>query len=125
MQHANGFLKLVMNAKENIEEVSVDYTYNLINNKIANQDYYIIDVREDHEWDEGYIPNAVHMSKGVIERDIEKKIFNKDIELVLYCRSGYRSLLAADNLKKMGYTNVKSLEDGYSAWLKNKYPIID
>tara|TARA_R110002124_G_scaffold152394_2_gene319285 strand:- start:5760 stop:6137 length:378 start_codon:yes stop_codon:yes gene_type:complete len=125
MQHTNEFLKLVMNAKNNIEEVSVDYTNELMNNKTVNQDYYLIDVREDHEWDDGYIIHALHMSKGTIERDIEKKISNKDIELVLYCKSGYRSILAADTLKKMGYTNVKSMAEGFNGWIQKQYPIVD
>tara|TARA_R110002072_G_scaffold97972_2_gene215513 strand:+ start:11755 stop:12132 length:378 start_codon:yes stop_codon:yes gene_type:complete len=125
MQHTNEFLKLVMNAKNNIEEVSVDYTNELMNNKTVNQDYYLIDVREDNEWDDGYIIHALHMSKGTIERDIEKKISNKDIELVLYCKSGYRSILAADTLKKMGYTNVKSMAEGFNGWIQKQYPIVD
>jgi len=76
----------------------------------------IIDVREDHEVQKGIIPGAIHLGRGILERDIESKISDKDTEIVLYCGGGYRSALAADNLQKMGYTNIWSLDGGIKAW---------
>jgi rhodanese-related sulfurtransferase len=84
----------------------------------------IIDTREDNEWARGHIPNAVHLGKGVIERDIEKAIPDKDATLVLYCGGGYRSALAADNIQKMGYRNVISMDGGWRGWTEAGFPTI-
>ena len=85
--------------------------------------WVLIDTREDHEWEAGHLPGAVHLSKGVIERDIEKTVPDKDTPLVLQCGGGFRSALAADNLQKMGYTNVVSLDGGYRGWVQKGLPV--
>ncbi len=82
----------------------------------SGEDFELVDTREAHEYKEGHLPRARHLSKGVIERDIEDEIEETDKEIVLYCGGGYRSALAADNLKKMGYTNVKSMAGGWRSW---------
>jgi rhodanese-related sulfurtransferase len=90
----------------------------------AGEPMIVIDTREDNEWVRGHIPNAVHLGKGVIERDIEKAIPDKDATLVLYCGGGYRSALAADNLQKMGYRNVISMDGGWRGWTEAGFPTI-
>lgn len=87
----------------------------------AGKQFVLIDVREDAEWEKGHIPGATHLSKGIIERDIENTVADKDQEIVLYCGGGSRSVLAADNLKKMGYKNVVSMDGGWRGWLKAGY----
>ena len=113
MSHAEGFLAIVNDAKSRIKEISITEFKSLLKN---NKPLTIVDVREDNEWQNGAIPNAIHLGKGIIERDIEKTIPNKNETLVLYCGGGYRSALATDNIQKMGYTNVYSLDGGYQAW---------
>lgn len=108
-KHSSRFLKLVKEVKMNINEISIEELQNLSN-------YILIDVREDHEWASGHIPDAVHLSKGILERDIETKIPDIEQTLVLYCGGGYRSLISCENLQKMGYKNVYSLEGGYRKW---------
>src|SRR5512141_1311140 len=104
MQHSAEFLKIVDDAKGRVREVSVEETLrNTVNGAT------LIDVREDHEWEAGHARNATHLGRGVIEREIVGRFPNKDTELILYCGGGYRSALAADNLQKMGYTNVFSV----------------
>ncbi len=119
--HPEGFLKLVKEAKTRIKEED----YRDIKKKLdAGDPIIIIDTREDNEWARGHIPNAVHLGKGVIERDIEKAIPDKDATLVLYCGGGYRSALAADNLQKMGYRNVISMDGGWRGWTEAGFPTI-
>ena len=119
--HPEGFLKLVREAKTRIKEED----YRDIKKKLdAGEPMIIIDTREDNEWARGHIPNAVHLGKGVIERDIEKTIPDKDATLVLYCGGGYRSALAADNLQKMGYRNVISMDGGWRGWTEAGFPTI-
>jgi rhodanese-related sulfurtransferase len=119
--HPEGFLKLVREAKARIKEED----YRDIKKKLdAGEPMIIIDTREDNEWARGHIPNAVHLGKGVIERDIEKAIPDKDATLVLYCGGGYRSALAADNLQKMGYRNVISMDGGWRGWTEAGFPTI-
>ena len=119
--HPEGFLKLVKEAKARIKEED----YRDIKKKLdAGEPMIIIDTREDNEWARGHIPNAVHLGKGVIERDIEKAIPDKDAVLVLYCGGGYRSALAADNLQKMGYRNVISMDGGWRGWTEAGFPTI-
>jgi rhodanese-related sulfurtransferase len=119
--HPEGFLKLVKEAKTRIKEED----FRDIKKKIdAGEPMIIIDTREDNEWARGHIPNAVHLGKGVIERDIEKAIPDKDAALVLYCGGGYRSALAADNLQKMGYRNVISMDGGWRGWTEAGFPTI-
>jgi rhodanese-related sulfurtransferase len=78
--------------------------------------FMLVDVREDHEWQAGHLPGAIHIGKGIIERDIETKVPDPATEMVLYCGGGFRSALAADNLQKMGYTNVISMDGGFRGW---------
>ena len=117
--HPEGFLKLVKEAKTRIKEED----FRDIKKKLdAGEPMIIIDTREDNEWARGHIPNAVHLGKGVIERDVEKAIPDKDATLVLYCGGGYRSALAADNLQKMGYRNVISMDGGWRSWTEAGFP---
>jgi rhodanese-related sulfurtransferase len=119
--HAEGFIRLVKEAKTRIKEED----FRDIKKKLdAGEPMIIIDTREDNEWARGHIPNAVHLGKGVIERDIEKAIPDKDATLVLYCGGGYRSALAADNLQKMGYRNVVSMDGGWRGWTEAGFPTI-
>ena len=119
--HPEGFLKLVKEAKARIKEED----YRDIKKKLdAGEPMIIIDTREDNEWARGHIPNAVHLGKGVIERDIEKAIPDKDATLVLYCGGGYRSALAADNIQRMGYRNVISMDGGWRSWTEAGFPTI-
>ena len=90
---------------------------------IFDVDGVLVDVREDSEFAKDHLPNAIHMGKGVIERDIEQRVPDKGSEIVLYCGGGFRSALAADNLQKMGYTNVYSMDGGIRGWRDKKYPI--
>ena len=119
--HPEGFLKLVKEAKTRIKEED----FRDIKKKLdAGEPMIVIDTREDNEWARGHIPNAVHLGKGVIERDIEKAIPDKDATLVLYCGGGYRSALAADNLQKIGYRNVISMDGGWRGWTEAGFPTI-
>jgi len=113
MKHSEGFLKVVDDAKSRVREVSAADTQQRMQ---ANPDAKLIDVREDKEWDAAHAAGAVHLGKGIIERDIETAVPDKDTELILYCGGGYQSALAADSLQRMGYTNVFSLAGGWRAW---------
>jgi rhodanese-related sulfurtransferase len=121
MQHAEGFLKIVKDAKTRIKEED----YREIKKKLdAGEKMIIVDTREDNEWARGHVPNAIHLSKGIIERDIENTIPDKEAAIVLYCGGGYRSALAADNLQKMGYRNVISMDGGWRGWTESGFPVI-
>ena len=111
--HSPGFLQLVTDAKSRVTETNVAEVKQRLD---RGERFNVIDVREDHEWAEGHLPGAVHLSKGTIERDIEKRFSDTTAELVLYCGGGFRSALVADNLQKMGYTNVKSMDGGFGGW---------
>jgi len=113
MKHSEGFLNLVNEAKRRIREVGVAETKARI---IQNSAARLIDVREDTEWQAAHAAGAVHLGKGIIERDIEEKVPDKSTELILYCGGGYRSALAADVLQRMGYSNVFSMAGGWKAW---------
>ena len=113
MKHSEGFLKLVDDAKRRIREVTVPETQK---RTAENPAAKLIDVREDTEWQAGHAAGAVHLGKGIIERDIEEKVPDKTTEIILYCGGGYRSALAADVLQRMGYTNVFSMAGGWRAW---------
>ena len=113
MKHSEGFLNLVNDAKSQIREVTVAETQQRMR---ENEDVKLIDVREDNEWDTAHAAGAIHLGKGIIERDIETAVPEKDAELILYCGGGYRSALAADALQRMGYTNVFSMAGGWKAW---------
>src|SRR5262245_12436579 len=111
MKHSNEFLRIVEESRGRINEVTVDETLDRMREGAA-----LVDVREDNEWDAGHAAGSVHIGRGVIERDIVGVYPEKDTELILYCGGGYRSAMAADNLQKMGYTNVFSMAGGWSAW---------
>ena len=113
MKHSEGFLNLVNDAKTRIREVTVVETQQRMQ---ENPDVKLIDVREDNEWDAAQAAGAIHLGKGIIERDIETAVPDKSAELILYCGGGYRSALAADALQRMGYTNVFSMAGGWKAW---------
>jgi rhodanese-related sulfurtransferase len=117
-QHSPGFLAVVANAKSRVREISITELQQL------PQPYVLVDVREDREWQIGHLPNAVHIGKGVIERDIETVVQDKAAQLVLYCGGGFRSALAGDMLQLMGYTDVISLAGGYTAWVNAGLPIV-
>ena len=113
MQHSSGFLKLVDDARRRIREVSVPDVKAMLD---SGAPFHLIDVREDGEWANGHLPQAQHLCKGIIERDIEALVPDHQAQIVLYCGGGYRSALAADNLQKMGYTNVFSMDGGFRGW---------
>jgi rhodanese-related sulfurtransferase len=119
MQHAPEFLKIVNDAKSRVRETNVQEIKKRMD---AGEKFYLVDVREDSEWAKGHLPNAIHLGKGIIERDIEAKVPDKNAELVLYCGGGFRSALAADNLQKMGYKNVLSMDGGWRGWNESGYP---
>ena len=116
MVHSPGFLALVGDAKTRVREIDVAQ-YVLLQK--SGEQHVLVDTREESEWNAGHVTDAVHLSKGIIERDIEAKIPAKDTKLVLYCGGGYRSALVADNLQRMGYTNVLSLDGGWKGLLQN------
>ena len=119
MKHSPGFLVLVDDAKTRVREVTVDET----RRRLENGGAILIDVREESEWEAGHAQRAVHMGKGVIERDIEERVPDRNAELILYCGGGFRSALSADNLQKMGYTNVASMAGGWRAWQAAGAPV--
>src|SRR5579871_5048841 len=118
--HAQGFQALVNDAKTRIKEEDYRETKKRID---AGEKIHLIDTREDSEWARGHIPGAIHLSKGIIERATEKTVPDKNATIILYCGGGFRSALAADNLQKMGYTNVISMDGGIRAWREAGYPL--
>src|ERR1043166_488645 len=122
MKHSEGFLKVVYDAKSRIKEVTVAQTRERLT---ANPDATLVDVREDNEWDAAHAAGAIHLGKGIIERDIERTVPDKSSELILYCGGGYRSALAADVLQTMGYTNVWSMAGGWKAWKESGAPVTE
>lgn len=119
MKHSPGFLKIVDDAKSRVRELTVEET----RKKVESGKARLIDVREESEWEAGHALGAQHIGKGVIERDIEQKVPDKNSELILYCGGGFRSALSADNLQKMGYTNVASMSGGWRAWQAAGAPV--
>lgn len=117
-QHTSQFLKLVAESKERIKEISAQALKSKMDH---HEPMCIIDVREDSEWPAGHIPSAIHMSKGIIERDIEKQIPEQETQIVVYCSGGFRCALVAESLQRMGYTQVYSLEDGLRGWAEAGY----
>jgi rhodanese-related sulfurtransferase len=118
--HGPGFLRIVDDAKARIKQAD----FRDIKKRLdAGEKMILVDTREDSEWAKGHIPGAIHLGKGVIERDIEKTIPDKNAPLVLYCGGGFRSALAADNLQKMGYKNVISMDGGWRGWTEANFPI--
>ena len=120
MKHNPGFLKLVEEAKQRIKECTIAEVKAKLD---RGERFHFIDVREDNEWVNDHAKGAVHLGRGILERDIETVIPDKRAEIVLYCGGGFRSALAADNLRKMGYTNVASMDGGIRAWREAGYPI--
>jgi rhodanese-related sulfurtransferase len=119
MDHSEGFLKIVKDAKSRVRETTPE---EVKKRQEAGDDFRFIDVREDDEWRKGHARGAIHLGKGVIERDIEKTVPDPDAEIILYCGGGYRSALAADSLQKMGYKNVISMDGGWKRWEELGYP---
>ena len=119
-QHAPGFLKLVNDAKTRVLECTVEDVKKRLD---KGEKFVLVDVREESEYAAGHIPGAVHLSKGVIERDVEKAVPDPAAPVVLYCGGGFRSALAADNLQKMGYTRVESMDGGWRAWTAAGLPV--
>ncbi|MCW8451681.1 rhodanese-like domain-containing protein [Legionella quinlivanii] len=120
-QHSPGFLKLVTAAKQRIKEIS---PLALKEKMDSNESFHLIDVRETNEWETGHIPGAVHLGKGVIERDIEKQISDLKTPIVVYCSGGFRCALVADNLQAMGYEQVYSLESGSQGWIDAGFNLV-
>lgn len=120
MKHTEGFLRLVEEAKTRVREVSVEEAQRRL---AAGTGARLIDVREDHEWQKGHAAGAVHLGRGIIERDVETRFPDCETELILYCGGGYRSALAADNLQRMGYVNVHSMAGGWRAWKEAGAPV--
>jgi rhodanese-related sulfurtransferase len=120
MQHSPQFLKLVDDAKKRVKETNVPEVKRRMD---AGEKMILVDVREDHEWAKGRLPGAVHMGRGIIERDIEQSIPDPKTKLVLYCGGGFRSALVADNLRRMGYTNVESMDGGWRGWMEAGLPV--
>jgi rhodanese-related sulfurtransferase len=119
-QHSARFLKIVDDARKRIREVSLDEVKGKLD---RGEQFLLVDVREESEYAKDHLPGAVHMGKGVIERDIEERVPQLDAPVVLYCGGGYRSALAADNLQKMGYTNVVSMDGGIRGWREKYFPL--
>src|SRR4051812_14117582 len=120
MTHSPGFLKLVNEAKSRVKEIDLAGYRKL---REEGEEHLLVDTREDKEWDAGHVAGAVHLSKGIIERDIETKVPDRDTRLVLYCGGGFRSALVADNLRQMGYTNAISLDGGWRALKDSGLPL--
>ncbi len=119
MKHNPGFLKLVEAIRSRIKQMTIaEYAHGLM----KGQHHVLIDVREDHEWARGHLPGAIHIGRGVLERDVETHFADKDTPIVLYCGGGFRSALSADALQQMGYTNVISLDGGYRGWVAADLP---
>lgn len=119
-QHPPRFLKIVDDARSRVRETNVDEVKKRMD---RGDKFMLVDVREESEFAKDHLPAAVHLGKGVIERDIEERVPNLDTEIVLYCGGGFRSALAADNLQKMGYTNVISMDGGIRGWREKRYPL--
>ena len=119
-KHTPRFLSIVADAKKRIRETTIDEVKAKLD---RGEQFLLVDVREESEWANGHVPGAVHLGKGVIERDIEARVDDPATPMILYCGGGYRSALAADNLQKMGYTNVLSMDGGMRGWREKGYPV--
>ena len=120
-KHTPRFLQIVNEARARVKEVTVDDVKAMLD---RGEKFLLIDVREESEFAKDHLPGAIHLGKGVIERDIEQRVPDTDAKLVLYCGGGYRSALAADNLQKMGYTNVISMDGGIRVWREKHLPLV-
>ena len=120
MAHNPGFLKLVNDAKSRVKEIDIEGYKKIVS---CGEPHLLVDTREESEWTAGHVKGALHLSKGIVERDIETKVPDKAAKVVLYCGGGFRSALVADNLQKMGYTNAISLDGGWSALKESGLPL--
>ena len=118
--HSPGFLALVQDAKSRVRQITVD---EYLARARRGEPGVLVDTREDHEWERGHLPGAIHLGKGIIERDIEKTVADKAAPIVCYCGGGFRSALVCDNLQKMGYTNVISMDGGFRGWAARGLPV--
>ena len=114
MAHAARFLALVNDAKKRVKETNVADVKRRMD---TGEKFVLVDVREESEWTQGHLPGAIHLGKGIIERDVEQRVPDTGAKIILYCGGGFRSALAADNLQKMGYTNVESMDGGWKGWI--------
>jgi rhodanese-related sulfurtransferase len=119
-QHPPRFLKIVDDARSRIRETNVDEVKKRMD---RGEKFLVVDVREESEYAKDHLPGAIHLGKGIIERDIEQRVPELGKEMILYCGGGFRSALAADNLQKMGYTNVISMDGGIRGWREKSYPL--
>jgi rhodanese-related sulfurtransferase len=119
-RHSARFLQIVEDAKKRVREVSIDDVKGKLD---RGEEFLLVDVREESEYAQDHLPGAVHLGKGIIERDIEERAPEVGTPLILYCGGGYRSALAADNLQKMGYTNVLSMDGGIRGWREKHFPL--
>ena len=122
MDHTNNFLHLVNEAKKHVQEISATELEKLIS---SNKSLILLDVRENDEWVNGHIEHAIHLPRGILERDVEKLLTDKDAEIVAYCSGGYRSVLACESLHKMGYKKAVSLKGGLKDWIASGFPLTD
>lgn len=120
MKHSTGFLSLVNDALTRVNEIPISEAKTLI---AENQDVVLLDVREESEWNKSHAKNAQYLGKGVLERDLESRFPDKNTEIIMYCGGGYRSALTCDAAQKMGYTNVKSLQNGYKGMIASDWPM--
>jgi rhodanese-related sulfurtransferase len=119
-QHSTQFLQLVNDAKKRVQECTVDDVKSRLD---RGDKFHLVDVREESEFAKDHLPGAIHLGKGIIERDVEQRIPDPSAPIVLYCGGGFRSALAADNLQKMGYSNVISMDGGIREWREKAYPL--
>ena len=117
--HSPAFLKIVEDARSRVQELTIDQVKAKLD---RGEKLHLVDVREESEWAKDHLPGAIHLGKGVIERDVEQRIPDSRAAIILYCGGGFRSALAADNLQKMGYTNVFSMDGGVRGWREKGYP---
>jgi len=120
MQHSPRFLRIVNDAKTRVKETTVDEVKERLDN---GEQFLLVDVREESEFARDHLPGAIHLGKGILERDVELRVPNLDTPMVLYCGGGFRSALAADNLQKMGYTDVVSMDGGVRGWRAKSFPM--
>ncbi len=114
MAHAVKFLALVNDAKKRVKETNVADVKRRMD---TAEKFVLVDVREESEWAQGHLPGAIHLGKGIIERDVEQSVPDAGAKIILYCGGGFRSALSADNLQKMGYNNVESMDGGWKGWI--------
>ena len=119
-QHSPRFLNIVQEAKKQIRETNVEEVKTRLD---RGEKLCLVDVREESEWSKDHLPGALHLSKGILERDIEGRLPDTAAEIILYCGGGFRSALAAENLQRMGYTNVLSMDGGIRDWRDKGYPL--